>query len=83
MREGTVRALGVMAIALYAAFIVWLYARQPQTLQEVTGGIAAGIGAYRIDQGRIVLAGQNRNCFNLARSGFQCKERIRPANIGQ
>ena len=44
------RALGVMAIALYAAFVVWLYARQPQTLQEVTGGIAAGIGAYRIDQ---------------------------------
>ena len=34
----------------YATFIVWLYIRQPQTLAEVTGGLTASVGAYRIDQ---------------------------------
>ena len=72
MREGTVRSLGVMAIAIYAAFIVWLYARQPQTLQEVTGGIAAGIGAYRIDQQAFDDGLQffRQNQFAAARAGF-------------
>jgi hypothetical protein len=50
LREGAVRALGLGAVAVYAAFVVWLYARQPQTFQEVTGGIAAGVGAYHINQ---------------------------------
>jgi hypothetical protein len=49
-REGSVRAFGLAAVALYSGCIVWLYVRQPQTIQEVTGGIAAGIGAYHIDQ---------------------------------
>ena len=66
------RALGVMAIALYAAFVVWLYARQPQTLQEVTGGIAAGIGAYRIDQQAFDDGLQffRHNQFAAARTAF-------------
>ena len=34
----------------YATFIVWLYIRQPQTLAEVTGGLTATVGAYRINQ---------------------------------
>lgn len=34
----------------YASLIVWVYARQPQTVAQVTGGIASGMGAYRIDQ---------------------------------
>lgn len=49
-RENAVRGLGLAAVAVYAGCIVWLYVRQPQTIQEVTGGIAAGIGAYHIDQ---------------------------------
>jgi hypothetical protein len=40
-----------MALAIaYAATIGWLYARQPQTLAQVTGGLASVVGAYRIDQ---------------------------------
>jgi hypothetical protein len=50
MREGTVRALGLSLVVCYAAFIVWVYVRQPQSAAEVTGGISSAIGAYRIDQ---------------------------------
>src|SRR5207247_2549589 len=50
VRERTVRALGLVAALAYATFIVWLYVRQPQSIAEVTGGLTASIGAYRIDQ---------------------------------
>jgi hypothetical protein len=39
-----------LLVALYALLIGWLYARQPQTVAQVTGGLSAAIGAYRIDQ---------------------------------
>jgi len=45
-----VRALGLTVSAAYAALIVWLYAAQPQTVGEVTGGLTSSIGAYRVDQ---------------------------------
>ena len=35
--------------AVYAVFIVWVYAVQPRSLREVRGGVAASIGVYRID----------------------------------
>jgi hypothetical protein len=35
---------------VYSAFGAWLYVRQPQSIQEVAGGIAAGVGAYHINQ---------------------------------
>ena len=35
---------------LYALLIGWLYLRQPQTLAQVTGGLTAAVGAYRIDE---------------------------------
>jgi tetratricopeptide (TPR) repeat protein len=50
VHERTIRALGLVGALCYAAFIVWLYIRQPQSVAEVTGGLTASIGAYRIDQ---------------------------------
>lgn len=50
MRDRTVRALGLAATIAYAAFIVWLYVRQPQTVAEMTGGLSATVGAYHINQ---------------------------------
>ena len=44
-----VRLTGLVLTVAYAAFIVWLYAAQPQTVAEVTGGVASGVGAYRVD----------------------------------
>lgn len=50
MRESTQRTIGLALAAVYGAFIVWLYVRQPQTVAEMTGAMTASIGAYRIDE---------------------------------
>jgi tetratricopeptide (TPR) repeat protein len=44
------RIIGLTLSLLYATFIVWLYARQPKTVAEVTGGITASVGVYQIDR---------------------------------
>jgi hypothetical protein len=50
MRDRSVRLFGLALAICYATFIVWLYVRQPQTLAEVTGGLTATVGVYRINQ---------------------------------
>lgn len=45
-----VRAAGLALSLGYAAVIVWLYAAQPQSSAETIGGLAAVVGAYRVDQ---------------------------------
>src|SRR5437899_9978758 len=50
MRETTTRAAGLGLAVVYGTLIGWLYARQPQTIAQVTGGLSAAIGAYRIDE---------------------------------
>ena len=44
-----VRIAGLAAASVYATFVVWLYMAQPQTVAEVAGGVAAGVGAYTVD----------------------------------
>jgi hypothetical protein len=44
-----VRIAGLLSAVGYAAFIIWLYQAQPQTVAEVTGSVASGVGAYRVD----------------------------------
>lgn len=44
-----IRLAGLAVTAVYAVFIVWVYAAQPKTLREVRGGVAASMGVYRID----------------------------------
>ena len=70
--ERTVRLTGLALAAIYASFIVWLYVRQPQTLAQVTGGLTATVGAYRIDQQAFQdgLALFRRDEFEAARSAF-------------
>jgi hypothetical protein len=50
MREPVIRVLGLSATVAYVALIAWLFAQQPQSMAEVTGGLSAGVGVYRIDQ---------------------------------
>ena len=50
VQDRSVRVFGLVLALFYATFIVWLYVRQPQTLAEVTGGLTATVGAYRINQ---------------------------------
>jgi hypothetical protein len=47
--ERMVRLAGLVFSIAYAALIVWLYASQPQTRAEALGGLAASVGAYRIN----------------------------------
>jgi hypothetical protein len=49
LSETSVRLAGVAIAAIYSTFIGWLYARQPQTIAQVTGGLSAAVGAYHID----------------------------------
>jgi hypothetical protein len=44
-----VRAAGLVTSLAYGALIVWVYAHQPQTIAEVSGGLASSVGAYRAD----------------------------------
>jgi hypothetical protein len=50
VRPELVRAFGLALVIVFSGVIVWIYQRQPQTLAQVTGGIASSVGAYRIDQ---------------------------------
>jgi hypothetical protein len=49
MREPAIRGAGLVLAVVYAAVIAWVYASQPQTVAQVTGGFASMVGAYRID----------------------------------
>src|SRR4051812_5320567 len=66
------RAVGLIVSILYAAVIVWLYAAQPRTMAEVTGGLTSQIGVYRIDQQAMDdgLAFFRREAFVEARAAF-------------
>ena len=72
MREEVVRGAGLALALAYAALIVWIYARQPATFAEVTGGIAASVGAYRIDDASFndALSLFRRDQFEAARAAF-------------
>ena len=50
MRESAVRGVGLGAVILYAALIMLVYTRQPQTLAQFSGTVSASVGAYRVDQ---------------------------------
>ncbi|HEU4694870.1 MAG TPA: hypothetical protein VFS23_41170 [Vicinamibacterales bacterium] len=44
------RIVGLGFTIVYAALIGWLFARQPQTVAQITGGLASTIGVYSVDQ---------------------------------
>ena len=56
MGETTTRAFGLGLVMAYAALIGWLYARQPQTIAQVTGGLSAVVGAYKVNEQRFADA---------------------------
>lgn len=66
------RVGGLVTSFIYASLIVWLYATQPQTGAQALGGLAATIGAYRIDQPAFDdgLAAFRRDAFEEARLAF-------------
>ena len=49
MKGALLRGAGLLTSAAYAAFIVSVYVRQPRTVRQLAGGVAASVGAYRVD----------------------------------
>ena len=72
MRESLVRGVGLVTAGLYAALIVSIYARQPETLAQLTGDVAASVGVYRVDQAFFAeaLARFHEDRFVEARAAF-------------
>src|SRR5438128_7785541 len=72
MRETVVRVSGLAITLAYAVLIGWLYARQPTTIAEVTGGLSAAMGAYRVNQQALEdgLRFFRRDQFSEARAAF-------------
>ena len=79
MNEPLVRGAGLVASLAYAAIAIWLYATQPQTAAQVSGGLAAIVGAYHVDQQAFedALRFFRNDQFVEARSAFA---RADPAN---
>jgi hypothetical protein len=72
LRERAVRVAGLVISSAGCAALFWLFVHQPTNLQELTGGVAASVGAYQInqadfDQGRQFFAADK---FVEARAAF-------------
>jgi hypothetical protein len=67
-----VRIFGLVLSLAYGGFIAWLYASQPQTVAQVTGGLASSAGMYRVDAQALAdgLAFFRRDAFPEARAAF-------------
>ena len=72
MREDVVRGIGLACAIAYGGLITWTYARQPRTVAELTGGLTATVGAYRVDQQHLEdgLDFFRRDQFVEARAAF-------------
>lgn len=72
MSESLIRAIGLGGSLIYAAFIGWLYVTGPETMAEVTGGVAAGLSAYEVDEQSFQegLALFRADDFEAARTAF-------------
>jgi hypothetical protein len=69
VRTALVQGLGVLATLVYGAFIAWIYASQPRTLQEVATGAQVAAGVYEVDAARFQAGRQlfRREQFRAAR----------------
>ncbi len=52
MRSALVTLFGLVTSLAYAAGIIWLYATQPRSLQEVRTGAQVAAGVYQVDEAR-------------------------------
>lgn len=66
------RAAGLALTVVYAGLIGWLFVQQPATLADVTGGLAAEVGVYRVEPQAFADGQQyfRRDQFVEARAAF-------------
>ncbi|MGA9994280.1 MAG: hypothetical protein WBP93_02645 [Pyrinomonadaceae bacterium] len=69
MRHRLIQSSGVAWTALYAAFIIWVYATEPRTLKEVATNTQVAAGTYQADQAKFdsALALFRQEQFRAAR----------------
>jgi hypothetical protein len=70
--DSALRGVGLAVTLSYAAFIAWLYAANPQTFEQISGGMAAAVGMYEIDRAQFE-EGRRRlraGAFPEARAAF-------------
>ena len=72
MREEVVRGGGLAVSIACAAFIVWTYVQQPQTVSQITGGLTSSVGVYRVDEQAFAdgLGFFRKDQFGEARAAF-------------
>lgn len=71
-RDAVVRGAGIALSVAGCGALIWLFVHQPTNLEELTGGVAASVGVYQInqadfDQGRQFFDGDR---FVEARAAF-------------
>ena len=73
MKQKAVQVLGLAFTLLYAALIVWLYATEPRSFNEVTTGAQVATGTYQVDQEKFnaAMALFRREQFRAARDEWQ------------
>lgn len=71
-RETLLRVVGLAVAAVGCGSLLWLFVHQPTNLEELTGGVAASVGAYAINQADFDLGQQffAEDKFVEARSAF-------------
>jgi hypothetical protein len=50
MRPRAIRVAGLALTVVYAGFVVWVYATQPRSVDDLQGGMAAALGAYAVEK---------------------------------
>lgn len=80
-----IRAIGLVLTLTYAGVIVWMYAKQPKTIAEVTGGLTATVALYRIDQASFDqgLAFFHKDQFAEARTALERADPARQHGVTQ
>ncbi|HEX5707161.1 MAG TPA: hypothetical protein VFX96_07685 [Pyrinomonadaceae bacterium] len=56
MRHRLIQSVGVGWTILFASFVVWLYATEPQSVTEVATRASVAAGTYEVDEGRFRAA---------------------------
>lgn len=70
--RGLIRVSGLLVSGLGLLFAAWLFSAQPASIDEITGGVAASVGAYRVDAAQFEEGRQffMRDQFPEARAAF-------------
>ena len=73
MRQKLFQTLGLVFTAVYALGIVWLYATEPRSFNEVATGAQVAAGTYQVDQKKFAAALElfRREQFRAARDEWQ------------